>query len=499
MNGCRIGLRQRRKDVMIRTGGTAAITVLSLFLSACGDTVTCRDVGELVSCTYVNGNQITGIGDPYLFTYEGKYYCTATEKGEFFCLYRSEDLREWEKAATIFPDRTEEGWAEGSLWQPQIVVGEDGRFYLYYSGANGENSLRIGVAAADTLTGPYRDVHGAPLFDFGYACIDPKFYTDDDGSMYLYYSRDCSENIVGGRHISQIYVAEMEDYTHLREGREAVLCLTPEQQWELPEGMEYFWNEGPDMLKHDGIYYLFYSGGFYEDRTYSIGYATAESPLGPFAKYACNPVLSSTEYASGPGNNSFFYSLDGKELFNAYHTHTDMEKGGGDRKLTIDRCGFREDGTFYMNGPTITMQPLPSGSGLRKLEGAFTVTASSTASGTTDAVLDGEFSAGIQGKAREWSAEEGEAAWIKVDFGEKRKVDCLFLYRAYEDSNTPQEVNIRFSDGSKIGKVQFPEDSGEAVVLYFDPVYAESVTVEVGELGSAQRFGLAEIGIYARE
>ena len=33
---------------------------------------------------------------------------------------------------------------------------------------------------------------------------------------------------------------------------------------------------------------------------------------------------------------------------------------GGNRKLTIDRCGFREDGTFYMNGPTTTMQPAAS-------------------------------------------------------------------------------------------------------------------------------------------
>ncbi|MBR6707929.1 MAG: family 43 glycosylhydrolase [Clostridia bacterium] len=60
-------------------------------------------------------------------------------------------------------------------------------------------------------------------------------------------------------------------------------------------------------LHHDeGIFYLFYSGGFYGDSSYSLGYATSASPLGPFEKYEGNPILFSTNMVSGPGNNSFF-------------------------------------------------------------------------------------------------------------------------------------------------------------------------------------------------
>lgn len=497
MKICKSRKQHNSRTMLYQCRAVAAITAVLIFLSACGGSIECRDTEGLLPYTYVNSDQITGIGDPYLFTYEGKYYCTATERGDFFCLYQSENLKEWDRIGIIFPDPEREGWAKEDLWQPQLVLGGDNRFYLYYSGRNEAGSLRIGVAVADTLAGLYRDVYDAPLFDFGYACIDPNLYIDDNGSMYLYYSRDCSENIVNGFHVSQIYVVEMEDYTHLREGREPVLCLTPGQPWELPEGAEYLWNEGPDLLKKDGTYYLFYSGGFYEDRTYSMGYAVSDSPRGPFTKYAGNPVISSTEYATGPGNNSFFYSLDGKELFSAYHTHTDMAVGGGDRKLTIDRCGFREDGSFYMNGPTTTMQPLPSGSGgLEKVEGDFTVTAASTGGGSAEALLDGEFSAGLQGKEREWYAEDGDAASVTIHFGGKRRVDCLFLYRAYEDSDTPQKIRVRFDGGCSIEGVRFPENSAEAVILYFEPVYTKSVTLQVSELGSARRFGLAEIGIY---
>ena len=102
------------------------------------------------------------------------------------------------------------------------------------------------------------------------------------------------------------------------------------------------------MLKHDGVYYLFYSGGFYGDSSYSLGYATASSPMGPFEKYEGNPILSSTNNVSGPGNNSFFYTADGKELFNAYHTHTVAVIAGGNLKPADAEPGIAPLYSFYI-------------------------------------------------------------------------------------------------------------------------------------------------------
>ncbi|MCD7755414.1 MAG: glycoside hydrolase family 43 protein, partial [Firmicutes bacterium] len=413
-------------------------------------------------------------------------------------LYESDDLSTWSRITDIFYSSGTEGWVRGSLWQPEIAIGSDGKFYLYYCGLNDESSLRIGVAVSDSLTGPYVDCFDAPLFDLGYATIDPHLFIDDDGSMYLYYSRDCSENIVDGHHVSQIYVVELEDYTHVKEGAEHTLLLTPEQSWELLNNGDYQWNEGPEMLKHDGVYYLFYSGGYYGDSSYAMGYATSDSPLGPFVKYEGNPIISSTEAVSGPGNNSFFYTLDGGEMFNAYHTHTVAAIAGGNRKLTIDRCGWREDGTFYMNGPTYTEQPAPSGeSTLTQITAITSVVASSTSSGTAEAIVDGEFAAGASGAKQEWLAEDGEKASITIYFDGEQSIDTLFLYRTYEDSAVPESVKISFSDGSVIKNISFPSDSAEPVILHFDPVTTQELTIEVTSLGSAKRFGLAEVGIYS--
>ncbi len=471
---------------------------LLLSLTGCGGkSVERLDSAAVRPYTYQNGNQITNIGDPYVFTYDGRYYCTATGNGNSYDLYASDDLVTWEKLTAIFYSSGTDGWVRSSLWQPQIVVGNDGRFYLYYCGNNDNGSLRIGVASADRVTGPYTDVYGEPLMDYGFAQIDPNLFVDEDGSMYLYYSRDCSENVVDGHHVSQIWVVEMADYTHVKEGAEPVLCLTPEQRWELLNNADYQWNEGPDMLKHNGVYYLFYSGGFYGDKSYSLGYATSDSPLGPFVKYAGNPILSSTETVSGPGNNSFFYTLDGKELFNAYHTHTVAAIAGGNRKLAIDRCGWREDGTFYMNGPSSTMQPAPSGeSALQKLEGSFSVTASATGSGAPAYLLDGEFSGTPANVSREWRAPDSEKASVTVSFGEERALDCIALYRCYEDTAVPESLRLRFSDGSVIDGISFTADSTEPVLVLFPQKTTDSITVEVSRMGSARRFGLAEIGLY---
>jgi GH43 family beta-xylosidase len=198
------------------------------------------------------------------------------------------------------------------------------------------------------------------MFDFGYAAIDGHVLFDADGHKYFYYSRDCSENIVDGRHESHLYVAELND--DLVSFKSEPLCITrPEQEWETRSGEEWRWNEGPFVLKHQGGYYLMYSANFYASRDYSVGYAIAESPTGPFVKAAQNPILFSTNTAiSGPGHNSVTSSPDGKELFIIYHIHTDPDHPSGDRQVCIDRMGFRADGSLYVNGPTHTPQDLPA-------------------------------------------------------------------------------------------------------------------------------------------
>jgi GH43 family beta-xylosidase len=310
--------------------------------------------------TYQNPLSIKNIGDPFVLrASDGKYYCYATSAPDGFKAWSSADLVHWTDIGYVYR-RKDDSWGESDFWAPEVVL-HAGQYFMHYSARWGKNqSLRLGVATANSPSGPFVDVFNHPMFDFGYAAIDGHVLFDEEGRKYFYYSRDCSENVVDGRHESHLYVLELnDDLVSLKS--EPFLVAKPEQEWELRSGAEWRWNEGPFVLKHNDKYFLMYSANFYASRDYSVGYAVSESPTGPFIKAADNPVLFSTNTdISGPGHNSVTTSPDGKELFIVYHIHTDPQNPSGDRQVCMDRMGFREDGSLYVLGPTNTPQDMPS-------------------------------------------------------------------------------------------------------------------------------------------
>ena len=312
-----------------------------------------------MTLTFQNPLPIKNIGDPFVLrTSDGTYYCYATSAPDGFKAWTSSDLVHWVEIGYVYKS-TEDAWGESDFWAPEVVLYK-GKYYMHYSARWKKNqSLRIGVAVADQPTGPFVDVFNRPMFDFGYAAIDGHVLLDDDDHIYFYYSRDCSENIIDGRHESHLYVIELNQDLTTCKG-EPILIARPEQEWELRSGPEWFWNEGPFVLKHDRQYYLMYSANFYAGRDYSVGYAVAEHATGPFIKASNNPVLfSSIPEISGPGHNSVTTSPNGQELIIVYHIHTDPQKPSGDRQVCIDRMGFHDDGTLYVSGPTFTPQDMP--------------------------------------------------------------------------------------------------------------------------------------------
>ena len=251
-------------------------------------------------------------------------------------------------------------WVSGDYWAPEVYqVGE--KYVMFFTGRWKETgTLRIGVAVSDAPQGPYEDAIGGPLFDPGYAVIDGTLFYGSDGTPYMIYSRDCSENIVGSYHESHLYGIQLADDLLSVVG-EGVLLTTPDCEWELKSG-DYHWNEGPFVLAHEGKYYLYYSANGYAQKEYAVGVAVADHPMGPYTKQANNPILNYVEkdgnvLVSGPGHNSFF--TVGSELFTSYHTHTYPAAPSGNRQIAIDRAGFHADGTAYINGPTLAPQLRP--------------------------------------------------------------------------------------------------------------------------------------------
>lgn len=311
-----------------------------------------------MSLVYRNPLPIKNIGDPFVLRApDGLYYCYATSAPDGFKAWVSPNLVDWREAGYVYR-RQPDSWGESDFWAPEVVF-HQGRYVMHYTAHWGKNhSLRMGVALADAPLGPFVDVVNRPMFDFGYAVIDGHVFFDDNGHKYFYYSRDCSENIVAGRHESHLYVMRLNDDL-LSFRSEPVLVAQPEQEWETCHSAEWRWNEGPFLLKHAGRYYLMYSANFYASREYAVGYAVSDSPLGPFVKAAHNPLLAACgAEISGPGHNSVTLAPDGKTLVIVYHIHTDPQQPSGDRQVCIDPMGFDAEGRLFVDGPSSTLKSL---------------------------------------------------------------------------------------------------------------------------------------------
>jgi hypothetical protein len=290
------------------------------------------------------------------------------------------------------------------------------------------------------------------MFDFGYAAIDADVIVDEDGRKYLYYSRDCSENIVSGRHESHIYGVELSDDMLSVKG-EPKLLAKPEQEWELQSGNEWRWNEGPLVFKKNGNYYMMYSGNFYGDKKYGIGYAVSKSPLGPFTKYEGNPIVSYVEsndktLVSGPGHNSLTVSPDGKDYYIVYHSHTEPAVGGGNRQVCIDKLGFRADDTIFVNGPTITSQPLPSGlSEDRNIALEANATASSSIEGySAKGINDGETGINAQSDKHDWVTNNKAGEFVKLEWDKPKKINKIFIYGSAKAEREVVSGTLKFDD-----------------------------------------------------
>jgi len=347
--------------------------------------------------TYQNPLRVT-FGDPYVLRAQGKYYMYGTGGGakNGFAAYSSTDLVNWKDEGQVYYANNRNGWSDstaawnGAYWAPEAYEYK-GKFYLFYSAQWKENpnkeleNFRIGVAVADSPTGPFIDLASKPIFDPGYPVIDANVLFDASGKIYLYYSRCCCKHAVESEvaawakqkgwydaiEESWVYGVELKpDFSGVI--GEPVLQLRPpvkmddkQAEWEsrsvTSKEVNRRWTEGSAIFKKGDTYYMMYSANYFGGKNYAVGYATSKSPLGPFTKAGNNPVLQkNTEkggVVTGTGHNSVTYSPDGKEMFCVYHARTLAT--GEERVVFIDRMKILKDGTLVVEGPTTTAQAGP--------------------------------------------------------------------------------------------------------------------------------------------
>ena len=348
--------------------------------------------------TYTNPLNVQ-FGDPYILYSQGTYYMYGTGGGadKGFAAYSSKDLVNWKAEGQVYYHDNPNGWSDpeaawnGAYWAPEVYEVK-GKYYMFYSAqwkvnpGNDLENFKIGVAVSDKPTGPFIDVSNKPIFDPGYPILDANVLFDDNGKVYLYYSRACYKHPVESEvadlarknewfkevEESWVYGVEMKpDFSGLI--GEPVLLLRPpvklsdkQAEWEsrsvTSREVNRRWTEGSVIFKKDDTYYIMYSANHFGGQHYAVGYATGKSPLGPFTKAANNPVLQKNTgkggSVTGTGHNSIAYSPDGKEMFCVYHGRT--SKTGDERVVFIDRMQVK-NGKIYVAGPTTTPQKLPSG------------------------------------------------------------------------------------------------------------------------------------------
>ena len=358
---------------------------------------------DSTNATYYNDARTPG-ADPFVLHDDGYYYAYSTEgadEGFHFGIYRSPDLATWERIpGGALPADDPGQWGADWFWAPEVDHNpKTGKYFMFYSArmADGvaehfdhpdfEEPSKIGVAVADSPTGPFRNIGDAPL---DYRPHDPHYHDVnqimgpeqkkppetleegrtaplgvyvpaidpnvlfDDGRIYLYFSRNAYRNWVWdhdlGKYVEEANINAVEltdDWWHDPDGRTAP-DIRPEyrgandvagdsgrkdgfvpildhagdpQEWENAHVHDYAnsggqrkdrrWAEGSTVVRvprADGRprYFLTYSANNFQNEFYGVGYAVADSPLGPWRKSVTNPVLRQDEqqgmYSTGHGS-----------------------------------------------------------------------------------------------------------------------------------------------------------------------------------------------------
>jgi len=88
------------------------------------------------------------------------------------------------------------------------------------------------------------------------------------------------------------------------------------------------------VVRRDGRYVLFYSGGNWEEPTYAVSYAVADHPLGPWREpEGAEPLLRTVPgRVVGPGHNSVVTTPDGVDVLCYHAWDTELTA----RRLCVD-------------------------------------------------------------------------------------------------------------------------------------------------------------------
>ena len=262
-------------------------------------------------------------------TYSDKY-----NKQVFFDAFSSPDLIHWTKHPHIL-DTSSIRWAHRAMWAPAIIRvpssaaapnSGPAKYYFFIAANDIQNDSAIGgigVAVADKPEGPYKDYLKKPLVDKfhnGAQPIDVAVFQDKDSQYYMIYG--------GWRHCN---IARLKpDFTGFLPFPDGTTFKEI-----TPDG----YVEGPWMFSRNGKYYFMWSEGGWTGPDYSVAYAIADSPTGPFQRIG-KILQQDTAVATGAGHHSLFHIPGTDDYYIVYHRHPLGDTDGNHRVTCIDHMFF---------------------------------------------------------------------------------------------------------------------------------------------------------------
>ncbi|WP_422860766.1 glycoside hydrolase family 43 protein [Flagellimonas sp. S174] len=256
--------------------------------------------------------------------------------------FSSNDLVSWKKHEAIISSKNVD-WIDDSLWAPSAIE-KDGKYFVFFSANDIQTPESkwwnpkkhdstevggIGVAVAKNPRGPYKDLLGKPLIGKVHnkaQPIDQFVFKDIDGTYYMIYG--------GWNHCN---IAKLNtDFT-------GFIAFENGQYFKEITPKDYV--EGPFMFVKNDKYYFMWSEGSWGKDNYSVAYAIADSPLGPFERL--DTVLQSDpQIATGAGHHSILNIPNTDDWYMIYHRRPIPNEHRNHRVVCIDKMEFNTDGTI---------------------------------------------------------------------------------------------------------------------------------------------------------
>ncbi len=297
-------------------------------------------------------------GEPYVFgdrvyvygshdIYGGETFCL----GDYVCWSAPvDDLGNWKYEGVIFKKTQDPLNPDGHmcLYAPDVTVGPDGRYYLYYVL---DKVSVVSVAVSDRPAGPY-EFYGYVHYEDGVKLgdkegdepqFDPGVLTEGD-EVYMY-TGFCGQ---GDKSRSgSMFTALDKDMLTVKKAPKIIAPGCEYSKGTSFEGHAFF--EASSIRKRGDIYYFVYSS----EVMHELCYATSKSPEGPF-EYGgviisnCDMHIDTYKKADEPtaygANNHGSIIEIGDDWYIFYHRHTNGTWFS--RQGCAEKISFAPDGSI---------------------------------------------------------------------------------------------------------------------------------------------------------